>query len=428
MQKERAYRVLIVDDDAEDRNLISRALSREDFICETANDGIMAENMLKRKDYEVVISDLRMPRKHGHQLIAELLERPNPPLVIAVTGLVEPKLVTDLLERGVAEVIQKPLRYSVLGATVKSLLHRKKYGEQSAQYPETSGAVAKTIRNTTDNLRSQLKEVTGTFQQTIDRLEAQKQQIEGGLIDSLRILGNLISLSGSRQQSHVGRVELLAENMGEELGLDAEHLYALKYAALLHEIGQFGMPDNVRNKPQWALEGEDLDHFQTYPIVGAALLSEVRGGEMAAEIIEAHCENYDGTGFPKGLRGREIPLAARILRLADGCDSIRMFLTQEDVVEVLREHARSEEGKAYDPALVKLALALLPRMYQPERVEDIREIELSEAVPGMVLAENLYDRHGQFLARRGAKISQLMLTRLRHLLHGQKVYVRSEES
>lgn len=422
MPKDRVYKALIVDDNDDERALMSRALQQQDFQCDAASDGIMAENMLRTKDYDVVVSDLRMPRKHGHQLIVELLSRKNAPMVVAVTGLAEPKLVVDLLERGVAEVVQKPLSYPVLAAKIKALLKRRK-GEQPGEENSAMGRVFDSIQSTTENLRTQLSQVTETFQGTIERLEAQKQQLESGMIDSLRMLSNLISPGGQNRQSHVGRVEFLAEKLGQHVGLHEDQMRALKFAALLHDIGQFGMPDSVRNKPPWALTKEEFAHFRNYPLVGAALLSEVRGAELAADIIEAHCEHFDGTGFPRGLRGMEIPLEARILRLAEGADLIRMYAPQTEVVESLREHLMSERGQIYDPELVGIAMIYLSQAYASPRTEDVLELRVNQLTPGMVLAENLYDEHGHFLARGGAEISELMLTRLRGLLRGQKVPV-----
>ncbi|MBI3117466.1 MAG: response regulator, partial [Candidatus Hydrogenedentes bacterium] len=248
---ERQFRALVVDDSPEDRTLISRALQHEGFVCEVANDGVMAENLLKSKVYDVVVTDLRMPRKHGHQLVVELLEQRNPPVIFVVTGLSEPKLVSDLLERGVADVVQKPLSYPTLAAKIKVLL-KKKAGLPAGAESSAANRVASSIHSTAENLRQQLSLVTSSFQETIDQLETQRQQLEAGFLYSLRVLSNLIS--GQGKQSHVGRVEAMAECIGRQAGLEEGRMRHLKFAALLHDIGQFGMPDKLRNRPPWMLD------------------------------------------------------------------------------------------------------------------------------------------------------------------------------
>ena len=396
-------------------------------MCDTASDGVMAENMLRTKEYDVVVTDLRMPRKHGHQLIVELLERRNPPLVVAVTGLSEPKLVVDLLERGVAEVVQKPLSHRVLAAKIRAML-RLRSGQPKAAHPDQSEAakVADTIHVTTESLRAQLAQVTDTFQNTIKQLEVQKHQLEAGFLDSLRVLSSLVGQTGATQQSHVGRVEALAEALGELVGLSAERLRQLKFAALLHDIGQFGMPDRLRNKPPWQLEPEEMNSLKSYPFIGAALLSQVRGAEDVADIIEKHCENFDGSGFPKGLQGTQIPLEARILRVADGCDLFHMHCGDEEVVERLHEHLTTETGHAYDPEIAKLTSQILARVYRPADESTTQQCEGSQLRPGMVLAENVYDEHGHFLARQGARLTPQMIVRLQELVGRSQVMVNRE--
>jgi len=423
VSKTRKLRALVVDDSADDRTLLSRALIREDFTCDTASDGIMADNLLRAKTYDVVVTDLKMPRKHGHQLIVELLSRPNPPMVVAITGLAEPKLVVDLLERGVAEVAQKPLSHMVLAAKIRAML--RKHLEQAENAPPAAEQMAVSIQHTTDNLRTQLAEMTKTFEGTILKLEAQKKQLETGFMDSLRVLGTLLSQTGMSKQSHVGRVEAMVEMMGESLGFSGERMRHLKFSALLHDIGQFGMPDAVRNKPVWALHADELKTLRSYPLIGAALLSEVRGAEEVSEIIEMHCENFDGTGFPKGLQGNEIRLEARLLRVADGCDSFQMSSGETERLDHLREHLAAESGRAYDPQLASLGSQMLGRIYRKPREDSSEEVPPGRLVPGMVLAENVYDDHGHFLARQGAELSSQMIGRLIDLLGPTPVLVHT---
>jgi CheY-like chemotaxis protein len=109
-----AYRTLIVDDEPQVRELTSRVLSIYNFQCDVAEDGNRALAMCDATRYEVVVTDLRMPHRHGHSFVCELLQRPNPPRIFVVTGLSEPRLARELVMRGVEDVIQKPIAYDEL--------------------------------------------------------------------------------------------------------------------------------------------------------------------------------------------------------------------------------------------------------------------------------------------------------------------------
>ncbi len=243
MEPHRLPRALVVDDSREFRALLSRAMQKEQINCDVAEDGLVAEYMLEANRYDILLTDLRMPRKHGHQLIMEVLERDSPPLIVAMTGVMEPRLVSDLIKRGVADVIQKPLAFDVIAAKVKALLARQT--EQRSPRAGIDGAsmVAEEIGKASDAMRTQLADITSSFESAIRQLEHQKEELEEGFHGSLRILTNLFDQAGTAQGSHAARAEKLAGCMGEKLKLSADEQRTLVYAALLHDVGQFGMPD-----------------------------------------------------------------------------------------------------------------------------------------------------------------------------------------
>jgi HD-like signal output (HDOD) protein/FixJ family two-component response regulator len=116
---------LVVDDEALVRNLTIRALQREGFTCDVAHDGVEAKELLDRNQYDVVTTDLVMPNRHGHSLAVEVLAGSDPPLVVVLTGVLEPRLVKDLIARGVASVEFKPVNYDLFAAKTKALVVRR---------------------------------------------------------------------------------------------------------------------------------------------------------------------------------------------------------------------------------------------------------------------------------------------------------------
>ncbi|MEM6331511.1 MAG: response regulator, partial [Planctomycetota bacterium] len=170
-------RALVVDDEPQVRDLTSRALARCRFDCDTAADGQEALELCGANDYHVVLTDIRMPRRHGHALAVELLSRPDPPHVVVLTGLAEPRLVRDLLRRGVSDVICKPVDYAVLAMKVSAVAERQRLagqpppasgGAPSAQATGEPAEPEVSPYQMLHGIEKSLAELTGIFQDTLD--------------------------------------------------------------------------------------------------------------------------------------------------------------------------------------------------------------------------------------------------------------------
>ncbi|MGH7134621.1 MAG: response regulator, partial [Pirellulales bacterium] len=125
MTENRRYRALVVDDEPSVRMIATRELSRYGFICDAARDGLHALELLADARYDVVVTDLRMPGMNGHALAVDLLNRPNRPVVVVLTGVTEPRLAKDLIARGVDDILFKPIDQSILASKVRSLVERR---------------------------------------------------------------------------------------------------------------------------------------------------------------------------------------------------------------------------------------------------------------------------------------------------------------
>jgi DNA-binding response OmpR family regulator len=119
------YRALIVDDEVAMQRLGSHALRQQGFQCETASDGEQADEMLQRSHYDVVVTELALPKKNGHALILDLLKFKNPPVIVVYTSLIEPRLTKDLLMRGVDDILSKPVHSAFLAGKVRALVDRR---------------------------------------------------------------------------------------------------------------------------------------------------------------------------------------------------------------------------------------------------------------------------------------------------------------
>jgi putative nucleotidyltransferase with HDIG domain len=169
-------------------------------------------------------------------------------------------------------------------------------------------------------------------------LEAQRRAHREALLQALASLSNALGARDGYTEEHSERVARLAEEMGRRRGLGEERLDVLRLSSLVHDIGKIGVRDDILLKPD-RLSSEERTLIERHPAVAARILRPIRGAEEIAEIVLSHHECPDGTGYPKGLTGNQIPLEARILRVADVFSALtdpRSYKPALDRDEVIR--------------------------------------------------------------------------------------------
>jgi putative nucleotidyltransferase with HDIG domain len=198
--------------------------------------------------------------------------------------------------------------------------------------------------------------ITG-LKQAVERVELEKRHAEQTAslhLRTIRALALAIEAKDRTTGEHLHRVQTYALGLASEFGLGAEDTEALRAAAILHDIGKIAVPEYIISKPG-RLTPEEFQKMKVHTVVGAEIIESVRFPFPVAPLIAAHHEKWDGTGYPRGLNGEQIPLGARILSAVDCFDALacdrqyRKALPLDEAIEVLRR----ESGKAFDPAVVE---------------------------------------------------------------------------
>ncbi len=198
----------------------------------------------------------------------------------------------------------------------------------------------------------------------LDRLEDEKKHVEEMASLHLRTIEALAAAIDAKDHSthaHLHRVRTYAAAVAEELGLEQEQVEALRAAALLHDIGKLAVPEHIINKPG-KLTAEEFEKMKIHPTVGAEILKRISFPYPVVPIVYSHHERWDGTGYPVGLRGEEIPIGARILAVVDCFDALvsdrqyRRALTPDAAMAIIS----AEAGTGYDPRIV----AIFERRYR----------------------------------------------------------------
>ena len=209
----------------------------------------------------------------------------------------------------------------------------------------------------------ELDQLTNTFNSLLSSLASAEAEAEATYLGAVRALAAALDARDPYTAGHSERVSIFAVAMGEELKLDFDAKETLRLGALLHDIGKIGVPDEVLRK-SGALTAAEFETIKTHPSAGARILRSIPFLAPHIPIVELHHERPDGLGYPYGLRGDDIPLAARIVHVADAFDamtSARAYRSGRMPVEAIAELRRCV-GTDFDGASVEALIAALPRL------------------------------------------------------------------
>jgi putative two-component system response regulator len=308
--------VLVVDDGAANRELIEACLAGVECEVRLAEDGPQALKSIATAPPDLVLLDVQMPGMDGYQVCERIKSDPKLRLVpvVMITALNDTADRVQALESGADDFMSKPVERMELIARVKSALR---------------------LKLVHDNLDS--------AEQVIFALAA------------------AVEAKDAYTERHTSRVAEAARHLGVRLGLPEVDLGALFRGGLIHDIGKIGVDDAILRKPG-PLTSDELLKMRAHPLIGARIVRPLRTGSDVLPIIRHHHEWFDGRGYPDGLRGGEIPLAARIVAICDAYDALvhdrpyRGGRSVDEAVQILEAGA----GRQWDPQLVSLFLAELP--------------------------------------------------------------------
>jgi putative nucleotidyltransferase with HDIG domain len=336
--------ILIVDDEEMIRDLLKSALLQENYICHQASNVDEAFTVLGNHSIDLVISDIMMPGRSGVDLLRDLKKVDPEIAVLMITGLSDMNTALDCIHLGADDYLTKPFGISRVMLTVKNLIEKRCLAIEKKNYQVS---LEFKVMEQTEQLRRTMNELEDAYHNTltalVKALDAREKEVG----------------------SHSERVMNYATLMGEKLGIRGIELEQLSKGSLLHDIGKIGITDNILLKPGQLNDVEWLD-MRKHPQIGYAILSEIGFLKGPAEIILSHHERYDGTGYPKNLKGEQIPIGSRIFVLIDTLDAMtsdrpyRKALPFDAVIsEVIKFR-----GTQFDPALADLFLSISRKQWE----------------------------------------------------------------
>ena len=269
-------KVLVADDREEIRVLLTRMLEAQGYVVVSAPDGRQALADFAHFQPDLVLLDVEMPQLNGFEVCRQLKSNAETRLtpVVLITGLAGTDDRIRGIQSGADDFLSKPVDRNELLARVRSLLSLKAYTDE------------------------------------LERAES-----------VLFVLARSIEGKDPYTEGHCERLADYSARLGEQIGLPAEHIVALRRAGVVHDIGKVAVPDAILLKPG-PLTAEEWEVMRQHPVTGERICAPLKSFRLALPIIRHHHERMDGSGYPDGLKGEQIPVRARVLQIVDVYDAL----------------------------------------------------------------------------------------------------------
>jgi putative nucleotidyltransferase with HDIG domain len=332
-------RILIIDDESEIVAFIRELLIHRGYEVFGLSDARDALNAFREFRPDVCILDFRMPYVSGSVILDSVKEEDPTVEVIFLTAQDETSLAVDLMKRGAIDFLLKPVELNQLSLSVaRALEHRRLVKENEAYRLHLERLVAEK----TKALNEALNSLTNVHSATLDALST------------------ALDFRDQSTSGHSRRVADLTAGAAKSMGVTGSALVQIEHGALLHDIGKLKIPDSILWKPA-KLDDEEWQTMRRHAEYGYEFLRTLEWLTEAAEIVRCHHEKFDGTGYPRGLRGSEIPFGARVFAIVDTVDAMiykRPYnapVTFQQACEEVRRCA----GTQFDPGVVEPTLDYL---------------------------------------------------------------------
>jgi response regulator RpfG family c-di-GMP phosphodiesterase len=366
--------LLIVDDEQVIREVLTERLTLAGYHCDAAANSAEALHCLGNGGrYSLVLSDIDMPGLNGMALLKKIKAQYPEIDVVMVTGVVDVDIAIRSIRMGASDYIIKPFHLDDVIITVERTLEKRRLIRENRDYQLS---LEHMVAERTQEVLRKSAEVERLYEE----LKTAFERIHATYNTTLEALMEAVDTRDTETQGHSHHVSEFTLVVARRLGVIEPELTQMKWGALLHDVGKIGIPDAILHKPG-PLTAEEWIEMRKHPEMGRRILVGIKFLEGAIPIVYCHQERYDGTGYPRGLVGDQIPLGARIFAVVDTLDAMTRNRPYRKAMEY--ESARQEviafSGTQFDPRVVEGFLQIPEEEWEGIR----RQIKTDLAVRGM---------------------------------------------
>ena len=335
------YKIIVVDDEQGIVDSLSIFLRRSGYSFTGVTNPLEAIELVRNEHFDLMILDFMMDPIHGDDVVEEIRKFNKDLYILLLTG-----------HKDLAPPLETIKRLDIQG-----------YCEKSDKFDQLLLLIESGIKSI---------EQMQTIKNINIALEDKNTELEKAYLDTIGILRHTVEAKDPYTRGHSDRVSEFSVLIGQKMNLDSDTIHALKIGGLFHDIGKIGIPDSILLKES-KLDDNEYSQIKNHPTIGAHILGDAKVFENIIPIVKHHHEKFDGTGYPSGLKGSEIPLIARIASVADTFDAMTSKRTYRDSlpISVVKEELKRCSGSQFDPEIASIFLDILENDYY--KIVEIQE-------------------------------------------------------
>ncbi len=333
--------ILIVDDEPPLREALGRFLGEQGFDITTADSGAAALEELRHKKFHLMLLDIRMPGMSGIDTVPEAMDVDPDLAILMLSAVTDATSAANCMQRGALDYLTKPIELTDLMSAVHRALRRRDTQMQS--------------RGITSWLRDEVQRRG----EEVVRERSKQEQIT---LATLEALINALEVKNVYLRGHSARVAALSATIAHELGLSDEEIEHVRMAGRLHDLGKIGIREEILNK-EGPLSDEEFEHVKQHVVIGFQILGPLSQLGPVVGFVRSHHEHWDGSGYPDGLSGEDIPRGARIICAAEVYDALTQPRPYHDKLrpDEATERMRLLTGTVLDPQVMDALAAAVAR-------------------------------------------------------------------
>lgn len=338
--------ILIVDDEQSLLEILQYYLTSEGYTCFTAQSGEDALAILSNQPISLMLTDINMPGMDGISLLKNAKEMLPDMAVIMISAVSDRDVAVSALEHGATSYLIKPVNRNDLLINVINALRLRSLEIANRSYQES---LEEQVRNRTNKLHASIQNLERSREETILRLTRAAE------------------FRDNETAQHTVRMSYYCKILAQEYGIDNGRCEIIRLSSQLHDIGKIGIPDAILLKPG-KLTADEYDFMKQHCQFGYKILAESDAEllQTGAIIAQSHHEKYDGSGYPAGLSGEDIPIEGRIAAISDVFDALTSKRVYKDAMPVDKavNILKEEKGKHFDPQLVDTFLENMDKILE----------------------------------------------------------------
>jgi len=391
--EQKPMNLLFVDDETNVLKSLRRLFRGCEYNIHLADSGKQALEILEQEAIDLIISDMRMPQMDGAEFLSKAAEKWPDIVRILLTGFADIESTIAAVNKGkIDSYCHKPWDDDDLKTLVNKALAQKRMADERVQLFAIINQQNLQLKDFNRQLEEKVEQRTEQLKKSLKQIDNAHKTLKKQYTDTIKTFARIIELRPGIKSGHAKYIAEIAYKIASKLGLPEEQKKNILYAGLLLQIGKIGLDDDVLSQPFYSMSTEMRHRYLSHALEGEALLKDMAQLKEAALLIRHQFERFDGSGYPNGLIGDQIPVGSRILQvIRDYISFLEGSMTGHRMtVADVNSRLINKKGSFYDPLIIDTFIAVLTEM-EAQTIRPVVEISWTKLQPGMEVEEIRYD-------------------------------------